>query len=197
MTSFCVTSLYHEINWANQLQDNFSIFSENFDILCWDMYEIFDHLHYSLTDPRIILGYWSAHKSISKLFQTIPLWFKCLKNKRFLHVEECMKSYSGSSTHIVGLKKAQLKVHTWVACRNWNSRVMFRLNQTSEILEVFSMVPVAFKLTSTRVDSFKQSTPMLVYLYLLLTSLNFGCEGNRATLDWGGSTFFTFCITIK
>ena len=47
-----MTSLYHEINEANQLQDDFSIFSENFDILCGDMSEIFDHLHYLLTDPR-------------------------------------------------------------------------------------------------------------------------------------------------
>ena len=47
-----MTSLYHKSDYTNKLQDNFSIFSENFDILCWDMFEIFDNLHYLLTDPR-------------------------------------------------------------------------------------------------------------------------------------------------
>ena len=63
MTSFCMTSLYHNIDYTNQLLDNFSILSENFDTLCWDMSEIFDHLHYLLTDPRITWNKWLVFRN--------------------------------------------------------------------------------------------------------------------------------------
>ena len=47
-----MTSFNHKINSVNELQYNFSTFSENLDSLFWDMSKIFDYFHYLLTDPR-------------------------------------------------------------------------------------------------------------------------------------------------